>query len=87
MDCDAKALAVVVRSHWGVEISLHRVLDMAFREDESRMRKGHSAENFAIVRRIIFTLFVVILPASSVAKRGARLPAMNFLIIVLKTIR
>jgi len=56
MDADAQAFAVAVRSHWGVENSLHWVLDMVFREDESRMRKGHSPENFAILRRIALNL-------------------------------
>lgn len=45
-----------VRQHWGIENSLHGVLDIAFREDESRMRKGNSAENFAMVRHIALTL-------------------------------
>ena len=35
------------RSHWRIENSLHWVLDIAFREDESRLRKGHGAQNFA----------------------------------------
>ena len=39
-----------------MENSLHWVLDMVFREDESRMRKGNSPENFAILRRIALNL-------------------------------
>ncbi len=35
---------------------MHWVMDMVFREDESRMRKGHSPENFAILRRIALNL-------------------------------
>ena len=38
------------RIHWGIENSLHWKLDIAFREDESRIRKGNGAENFAILR-------------------------------------
>jgi predicted transposase YbfD/YdcC len=41
-----------IRGHWGIENSQHWVLDVGFREDESRKRKGYSDENFAIVRRI-----------------------------------
>lgn len=41
-----------VQSHWGIETKLHWVLDVAFREDDSRVRKGHADENFAIVRHI-----------------------------------
>jgi predicted transposase YbfD/YdcC len=45
-----------IRSHWGIENSCHWVLDVQFREDESRKRKGQSAENFAIIRRIALNL-------------------------------
>ncbi|MCP4592058.1 MAG: ISAs1 family transposase [bacterium] len=53
---DVGALARAVRSHWGVENSLHWVLDMAFDEDHSRVRSGHAAENFAIVRQVALNL-------------------------------
>ena len=36
------------RRHWRIENSLHWILDIAFREDESRLRKDHGAQNFAI---------------------------------------
>jgi predicted transposase YbfD/YdcC len=45
-----------VRQHWGIENSLHWVLDMAFSEDDCRKRKGNEAENFAIIRRFAFNL-------------------------------
>jgi predicted transposase YbfD/YdcC len=45
-----------VRHHWGIEHGLHWVLDIAFREDDSRVRVGHAAENFAIVRHIALNL-------------------------------
>jgi len=44
------------RDHWHVENKLHWVLDVAFREDESRLRKGDGAENFSILRRISLNL-------------------------------
>lgn len=44
------------RNHWGIENSLHWVLDMAFREDESRAGKDYSAENFNIIRQFAFNL-------------------------------
>jgi len=53
---NAKLFGTSVRSHWGIENSLHWQLDMSFREDESRMRKGHSAENFAVMRHVALNL-------------------------------
>ncbi len=49
-----------VRRHWrvpsGCENSLHWVLDIAFREDESRIRTGHAAHNMALLRRLALNL-------------------------------
>lgn len=53
---DAKIFANAVRSHWGIENSLHWILDVAFREDESRIRKDYAPENFSILRRIALNL-------------------------------
>ena len=53
---DAQPIAVAVRSHWGIENGLHWVLDLAFREDESRARRGHSAQNLAVLRKLALTL-------------------------------
>ena len=41
-----------VRNHWGVENRLHWVLDVAFREDHSRIRKGNAVQNMATLRRL-----------------------------------
>ncbi len=53
---DAAAFLNATRQHWSIEHSLHWVLDVAFREDDSRIRKGHGAENFAMLRHIALNL-------------------------------
>lgn len=52
LESDAKEMMRAVRKHWGVENSLHWVLDVAFREDHCQIRKDHGAENFAMLRHI-----------------------------------
>lgn len=41
-----------VRRHWAVENQLHWILDVAFKEDLSRVRIKNAAENFSVVRRM-----------------------------------
>jgi predicted transposase YbfD/YdcC len=53
---DAIRFAEAARGHWGVENGLHWCLDIAFREDDSRVRKGHGATNLAILRRFALSL-------------------------------
>lgn len=53
---DAKLALNSIRTHWQVENSLHWRLDVAFREDESRVRKGHGPHNFAILRHIALNI-------------------------------
>jgi predicted transposase YbfD/YdcC len=52
----AEQVAHTVRKHWGVENQLHWSLDVTFREDQSRLRTGHGAENFAVLRHIALNL-------------------------------
>lgn len=52
----AKAALAASRSHWGIENQLHWVLDVAFREDDRRVRAGYAAENFAVIRHIAVNL-------------------------------
>lgn len=53
---DAEQISGVIRSHWGIENSLHWTLDVTYGEDASRIRKGHSGENFALLRRLSVSL-------------------------------
>lgn len=52
----ARLFAQAVRSHWSIENSLHWVLDVGFREDDSRTRKDHGPHNLAILRHIALNL-------------------------------
>lgn len=52
----AQQVLSATRRHWGIENSLHWVLDVIFREDESRIRDGYAAENFAVLRHIALNL-------------------------------
>lgn len=53
---DASQFAQTVRGHWGIENQLHWILDVGFREDESRGTLGYSAENLAVIRHIAVNL-------------------------------
>jgi predicted transposase YbfD/YdcC len=53
---DARQLAQAVRAHWEIENCVHWVLDVAFREDDSRVRSGHAPENLAVLRRLALNL-------------------------------
>ena len=48
--------AEAVRGHWAIENALHWVLDVTFKEDQSRTRKGHGAKNMAVVRHFAINL-------------------------------
>jgi predicted transposase YbfD/YdcC len=53
---NAKQHLSVIRGHWGIENSLHWVLDIAFREDACRVRTGHAAQNLASLRHLTLNL-------------------------------
>jgi predicted transposase YbfD/YdcC len=52
----ASTFGEAVRSHWGIENRVHWILDLTFHEDQSRIRAGHAAENFVVLRHIALNL-------------------------------
>jgi predicted transposase YbfD/YdcC len=65
---EAEQMLAAIRSHWQIENSLHWVLDIAFREDDSRVRKDHGAQNLATLRHIALNL----LKQETTAKIGVK---------------
>lgn len=65
---DARQFARAVRGHWQIENSLHWVLDLAFRDDDSRVRVGHAAENLEVLRHLALSL----LKQETSEKRGIK---------------
>lgn len=57
LESDAQSILLAVRTHWGIENKVHWVLDITFREDDCRIRRGNGAENFAVLRHIALNLF------------------------------
>ena len=53
---NARTFGTSVRAHWGIENAVHWVLDVAFREDMSRIRMDYGPENFALIRHIALNL-------------------------------
>ena len=68
LPADAPLLNGVARSHWGVENSLHWVLEVTFHEDRSRIKKENAPENFGLLRRLALCL----LKQESSSKRSIR---------------
>jgi predicted transposase YbfD/YdcC len=81
----AKQALAAVRGHWQIENRLHWTLDVAFREDDSRLRADNAAENFAVVRHVALNLLRGV-QGSKVGIKNRRLEAGwndNFLMKVL----
>lgn len=68
----AEVFANAVRSHWGVENGLHRTLDVTFREDDSRVRKDHGAQNFSALRKFALNLLRLDTQYTKRSLRGRR---------------
>jgi predicted transposase YbfD/YdcC len=70
---DVATFARAVRSHWGVENKVHWIMDVCFREDQSRARTGYAAENLATLRRLALNL----LKREQTKKRGIKGKQLN----------
>ena len=68
-----ETFARAVRGHWSVENKLHWILDVCFREDQSRARTGYAAENLATRRRLALNL----LKREKTKKRGIKGKQLN----------
>jgi predicted transposase YbfD/YdcC len=55
-EASAAEFGRIIRLHWGIENSLHWVLDVTFHEDASRVRAGHGTENLGLLRRLAVSL-------------------------------
>lgn len=74
---DVETAARAVRRHWGVENSLHWVLDVTFREDESRIRRGNGAEVMSVLRRLTLNLLKQNTTSAASMKRKRKIAAMD----------
>jgi predicted transposase YbfD/YdcC len=82
---DAALALRAVRGHWGIENELHWVLDIAFREDECRVRKDYGPQNFAVLRHIALNLLTQE-PTAKLGIKNKRLQAAwdeNYLLTLL----
>jgi predicted transposase YbfD/YdcC len=64
-----KRFARAVRGHWAIENTLHWCLDVTFREDESRLRNRHAANNLAWLKRFAISLLKQMDDKESIAMR------------------
>jgi predicted transposase YbfD/YdcC len=67
-----KRFAEAVRGHWSIENTLHWTLDVTFDEDQSRIRKDHGPDNFALLRRFALSLIQHDASPGSVKKKRKR---------------
>ena len=67
VDSEVARIGQAIRGHWGIENSLHHVLDVTFNQDGSRIRKDFAPENFAVLRHFALN----ILKSAPPAKKGS----------------
>ena len=69
LEPDPKAILDAVRSHWGIENSLHWTLDVTFDEDRCRTRKDRSALNLAVIRHAALNILKTDASKGSIRKK------------------
>lgn len=74
---EVDVVANAIRRHWAVENSLHWVLDVTFREDESRIRRGNGAEIMSVLRRLTLNLLKQNTTSNASLKRKRKIAAMD----------
>lgn len=74
---DVEQAARPVRQHWAVEDGLHWVLDVTFREDESRIRRGNGAEVMSVLRRMALNLLKQNTTSKAGMKRKRKIAALD----------
>ena len=84
---DAAHQLSCARQHWGIENRCHWVLDVAFNEDRSRVRKNHAAHNLVTIRRFVLNL-LRLEPSDKGIKRRRKIAGwdLNYLLQVLARI-
>lgn len=66
---DAERANQLVRGHWAIENTLHWVMDVVFKDDLCRLRKGHGAKNMAVVRHFAFNLLRAVADRKTLKRR------------------
>ena len=56
LEVNAEKMNEIIRGHWSIENSCHWILDVVFREDDSRVRVGYAAQNLALVRKLALSM-------------------------------
>ena len=69
---DAESAAKAVRGHWLIEDALHWTLDVVFKDDQLRTRKGHGAKNMAVISHFAINLVRTISNNRSIKLRQKR---------------
>ncbi len=74
---NAERLNGIIRNHWGVENSLHWTLDMTFREDDSRIRRGNAAEVMNVFRKLALNTLKLNKTRKASMKRKLKMAALD----------